>query len=55
MSTTDVPADFIARPAEEIVEAQSAASQWAEVALTVFFTATAVLFVSVVAVITGIV
>jgi hypothetical protein len=55
MSTTDVPADFTARPAEEIVEAQSATSQWAETALTVIFTAAAVLFVSVVAVITGIV
>lgn len=55
MSTTDVSADFTARPAEENVEVQSAATQWAETALTVLFTATAVLFVSFVAVIIGIV
>jgi hypothetical protein len=55
MSTTDVPADFTDQAAEEIVEAQSAKSQWAETALAVLLTATAVLFVSFVAVITGLV
>lgn len=55
MSTTDVSAGFTARPAEAIVEVRSAASQWAETALTVLFTATGILFVSFVAVITGIV
>jgi hypothetical protein len=55
MSTTDVPADFVEQPAEEAVEVQSASGQWAEMALTVLFTATAVLFVSFLAVVTGIV
>ena len=55
MSTTDVPADFTDQPAEELVEAQSASSKWAETALTVLFTVTAVLFVSFVAVVAGIV
>jgi hypothetical protein len=55
MSTTDLPADFTDHSAEEIAEAQSAASQWAETALTVLFTATAVLFVSLIAVVTGLV
>jgi hypothetical protein len=55
MSTTDVPADFAAQPAEEIAKAQSAPSQWSETALTVLFVATAILFVSFVAVVTGLV
>jgi hypothetical protein len=55
MSTTDVPADFADQPAEELVEAQSASSEWAETALTVLFTATAVLFVSFIAVVTGLI
>jgi hypothetical protein len=55
MSTTDVPADFADQTAEELVEAPSASSEWAETALTVLFTATAVLFVSFVAVVTGII
>jgi hypothetical protein len=55
MSTTDVPADFAAQPAEEIAEARSAPSRWAETALTVLFVATAILFVSFVAVVTGLV
>lgn len=54
MSTTDVPADFTDHAAEEIVEAQSPPSQWAETALTVLFTAAGILFVSFVAVISGI-
>jgi hypothetical protein len=55
MSTTDVPADFTGHPAEESVEAQPARSQWTETALTVVFTAAAVLFVSFVAVVTGLI
>jgi hypothetical protein len=55
MSTTDMPADFTDHPAEELVEAQSASSAWAETALTVLFTVTAVLFVSFIAVVAGIV
>jgi hypothetical protein len=55
MSTTDMPADFTDQPAEELVEAQPASSKWAETALTVLFTVTAVLFVSFVAVVAGIV
>lgn len=55
MSTTDMPADFTDQPAEQPVEAQSASSAWAETALTVLFTVTAVLFVSFIAVVTGIV
>jgi hypothetical protein len=55
MSTTDVPADFVDQPAEELVEAQLASSEWVETALTVLFTVTAVLFVSFIAVVTGII
>jgi hypothetical protein len=55
MSTTGVPADFTDHPAEELVEAQPASSGWAETALTVLFTVTAVLFVSFIAVVAGIV
>jgi hypothetical protein len=55
MSTTDVPADFTDQSAEEIVAAELPTSQWAEIALTVIFTTTAILFVSFVAVVTGLV
>ena len=55
MSTTDVPVDFVDEPAEELIEAEPAPSQWAETALTVLFTATAVLFVSFIAVATGLI
>src|ERR1700722_13677322 len=55
MSTTDVPVDFADQPAEDLVEAGPASSEWAETVLTVLFTATAVLFVSFVAVVTGII
>ena len=50
MSSTDVPA--IAEPA---ADAAPATSEWVETALTVMFTAAAVLFVSFLAVVTGIV
>jgi hypothetical protein len=55
MSTTDVPADFANQSAEEIVAAKSPTGQWAEIALTVIFTTTAIMFVSFVAVVTGLV
>jgi hypothetical protein len=55
MSTTDVPAGFADQPAEELAEAKPASSEWAETALAVLFTATAVLFVSFIAVVTGLV
>jgi len=55
MSTTDVPAEFNEQSAEEILAAEPATSQWAETALTVLFTATAILFVSFVAVVSGLV
>jgi hypothetical protein len=55
MLTTDVPVDFASETAEEGVEAQSPSSQWAETALTVLFTATAVLFVSFIAAVTGLI
>jgi hypothetical protein len=55
MSTTDVPADFADQSAEEIAAAKAAARQWAETALTIVFTATAILFVSFIAVVTGLV
>ena len=42
-------------PAEAVAEDQSAISQWAETALTVLFTAAAVLFVSFIAVVSGLV
>ena len=47
--------DLIEQPAEAVAQAQSAKSEWAETALTVLFTAAAVLFVSFVAVVTGLV
>ena len=52
MSAADLPA--IAEPAAE-AEAMPATSEWVETALTVMFTAAAVLFVSFLAVVTGIV
>ncbi len=55
MSTTDVPAGFTHQAAEESVDAQSGKSQWAETALTLVLTVTAVLFVSFVAVVTGLI
>ena len=55
MSTTDMPAALPSQPAETVAEEQSAGSEWAETALTVLFTAAAVLFVSFIAVVTGLV
>jgi xanthine/uracil/vitamin C permease (AzgA family) len=51
----DMPAALATEPAETVVEVPSATSEWAETALTVLFTAVAVLFVSFLAVVTGIV
>jgi hypothetical protein len=55
MSSTDMPAAPENSPADDIAEDQTAFGQWAETALTVLFTAVAVLFVSFVAVVTGLV
>ncbi len=46
---------LIEQPAQAVVQAQSAKSDWAETALTLLFAAAAVLFVSFVAVVTGLV
>lgn len=53
--STDTPADFPAEPVETTSEAAAPVAQWGEMALTVMFTLTAVLFVSFLAVITGLV
>ena len=55
MSTTDLPADFADEPAEDRRRSPVSSSEWAETALTVLFTAAAVLFVSFIAVVTGLV
>jgi hypothetical protein len=53
--STDIPAALAAEPAETAAEVPAATSEWAETALTILFTAAAVLFVSFLAVVTGIV
>jgi hypothetical protein len=53
--STDMPAAFASEPVEDIAEQHTAAREWAETALTVLFTAAAVLFVSFLAVVTGLV
>jgi hypothetical protein len=53
--STDMPAALVDEPAETVAEAPPAANEWAETALTVLFTAAAVLFVSFLAVVTGLV
>ena len=53
--STDLPAAPVDRPAEAVAESVSKKTQWAETALTVLFTASAVLFVSFLAVVTGLV
>jgi hypothetical protein len=55
ISSTDMPAALAELPAEAAVEDSSVTSEWAETALTVTFTAAAVLFVSFLAVVTGLV
>jgi hypothetical protein len=55
MSSTDTPAVLENPPEDDTAEDQAAVGQWVETALTVLFTAVAVLFVSFVAVVTGLV
>ncbi len=54
MTSTDMPA-LLEQPAQAVAQAQYAKSDWAETALTLLFAAAAVLFVSFVAVVTGLV
>jgi len=51
----DIPAAPTGESAEAVAEEQSKTLDWAETALTVMFTAAAVLFVSFLAVVTGLV
>jgi hypothetical protein len=53
--STDTPADLPAEAVEITAEAAPPIAQWGEMALTVMFTLTAVLFVSFLAVVTGLV
>jgi len=53
MTSTDMPAGLVEQPAKAEIEA--ARSEWIETALTVMFTAAAVLFVSFLAIVTGLV
>ena len=55
ISSTDMPAVLVDQTAEAAVQDPSVTSEWAETALTVTFTAAAVLFVSFLAVVTGLV
>jgi hypothetical protein len=55
MTSTDMPAALVEQPAQAVAQAQSARSDWAETALTLLFTAAAILFVSFIAVVTGLV
>jgi hypothetical protein len=53
MSSTEMPAALGAPAEETVTEGRPAISEWVETALTALFTAAAVLFVSVIAVVTG--
>ncbi len=53
--STDSPAIFPAEPVETTAAAAVAITPWGEMALTIMFTLTAVLFVSFLAVVTGLV
>jgi hypothetical protein len=53
--STDLAVAQASEPAEAAVGAAPSMSHWAETALTVMFTAAAVLFVSFIAVVTGLV
>lgn len=55
MTSTDMPAALIEQPAQAVVAAQTAKNDWAETALSLLFAAAAILFVSFVAVVTGLV
>jgi hypothetical protein len=50
---TDVPAVLTGEPVETGIEAQTATSEWIEIAFAVLFAAGAVLLVSFIAVVTG--
>ena len=52
---TDMPAAPVDQPAEAEAESVSKKTQWTETALTVLFATSAVLFVSFLAVVTGLV
>jgi hypothetical protein len=52
---SDTPAAVSAEPAQSTVEIEPAINEWGEMALTVVFTLAAVLFVSFLAVVTGLV
>ena len=52
---SDPPAALSAEPVETTAEAAPSIAQWGEMALTVMFTLAAVLFVSFLAVVTGLV
>jgi hypothetical protein len=51
--SSDMPVEFPAEPADAATESETAADAWGEMALTVMFTLAAVLFVSFLAVVTG--
>ena len=53
--SSDTPAVLAAEPAETTAEPAAPISQWGEMALTVMFTLTAVLFVSFLAVVIGLI
>jgi hypothetical protein len=53
--STDLPTELASQSPEAATEVQTSIAEWAETALTVLFTAAAVLFVSFVAVVAGIV
>ncbi|HTZ03185.1 MAG TPA: hypothetical protein VMC05_12700 [Xanthobacteraceae bacterium] len=53
MTSTDMPAGIVNRPADTGTQAEP--GEWTETVLTLLFTASAVLFVSFLAVVTGLV
>jgi hypothetical protein len=53
--SSDTPASLPADPVETTAEPAPSVAQWGEMALTVMFTLTALLFVSFLAVVTGLV
>jgi hypothetical protein len=53
--SSDTPAAFSVEPVEATAEPVAPVAQWGEMALTVMFTLAAVLFVSFLAVVTGLV
>jgi hypothetical protein len=53
--SSDTPAVFFPEPVESLAEPAAPIAQWGEMALTAMFTLAAVLFVSFLAVVTGLV